>query len=409
MFTSEFFTGNRAALRNGCTADYIILSANGLVQKSADVSFPFRQDSNFWYLTGSQVADALLLMELKSGKDTIILPPRQKHRDIWEGAIDTAALCKSSGVDQVLQDDEGTELLKSLAPKKPKIGTIVPDIAYLPAYGMHLSPTKLVFRNRLRRMFGKEQLVDIRTDIARLRQVKQAPELAAIKKAVDITVESLAALKAEISHMKSERDVDIFLSHEFRLRGAAGHAYDPIVGSGVHAATIHHETNDGPLVKDSLLLMDVGALYQGYAADISRSWIIGTPSAKQKAVYDAVKTAHTYALSLLKPGVTIRTYQKEVVAFLVGTLIDAGVYKEEDRAQYEKDYPHLISHHLGLDVHDAGMYDDPLVEGCVVTIEPGVYLPADRIGVRIEDDILITKTGAENLSARLPDDLLYLS
>ncbi len=379
-----------------------------MIQKSADVTFPFRQDSNFWYLTGSQIADGLIFMDIKSGKDTIILPERAKHRDLWEGAIDTEALCRSSGVDTVLQAAEGTTLLKATALKKPKIGTIVPDIAYLAAYGMYLSPTKIVFRNRLRRMFGTAQLVDIRTDMARLRQVKQPAELDAIKHAVNITVDSLTALKSEIGNMKSERDVDIFLSHEFRLRGASGHAYDPIVGSGIHAATIHHETNDGPLVQNSLLLMDVGALYEGYAADISRTWVIGKATHRQKAVYNAVKSAHTFALGLLRPGVIIRQYQREVVAFLVDELIKAGIYEEVRRAAYEKDYPHLISHHLGLDVHDAGMYDDPLVEGCVVTIEPGVYLPEDKIGVRIEDDILITKTGAENLSARLSDNLLYL-
>ena len=98
MFNDSFFSGNRAALRQTCTADYILLSANGMVQKSADLVFPFRQDSNFWYLTGSNIADALLLIDVKNGVDTIILPERQKHRDMWEGAIDTAALQKTSGV-----------------------------------------------------------------------------------------------------------------------------------------------------------------------------------------------------------------------------------------------------------------------------------------------------------------------
>jgi Xaa-Pro aminopeptidase len=409
MFDREFFAGNRAALRKACSADYILLSANGMVQKSADLVFPFRQDSNFWYLTGSQVADAILFMDLKKKRDIIILPERAKHRDLWEGAIDTAGLQKESGVSEVLQFEAGTALLKETAANKPKIGTIVPDIAYLPAYGMHLNPTKLIFRNRLRRMFGSGQMVDIRNDMARLRQVKQPAEIAAIQKAVGITLDSLAALKQEIGTMKSEQDVDIFLSHQFRLRGASGHGYDPIVGSGVNAATIHHERNNGPLVKNGLLLLDVGALYDGYSADISRTWVIGTPTKRQLAMYAAVKEAHTFALKLLKPGVAIRQYQKDVVAFLVDKLIAAGVYKEKDRAQHEKDYPHLISHHLGLDVHDAGLYDDPLVEGCVVTVEPGVYLPEDKIGVRIEDDILITKTGAKNLSAALPDDLLYLN
>jgi len=408
MFTSAFFSGNRAALRTRVQADYIILSASGLVQKTADETFPFRQDSNFWYLSGLQVADAVLVIDVKSGKDTLILPPRLKHRDLWEGAISHTELQKTSGISTILDADAGMELLKSLAVTTPKIGTIVPDVAYIPVYGMHISPTKIAFRNRLRHHFKKENFVDIRKDLAALRQVKQPQELKAIQKAVDATVQSIASLKSVISAMKTEQDVDIFLSYQFRLNGADGHAYSPIVASGLDAATIHHMDNNGPLAPDSLLLMDVGAQYQGYAADISRTYAIGEVSARQQAAYDAVKAAHGYALTLLKPGVVIREYQKQIVTFLVDELIKAGLYEKSYREQAQKDFPHLISHHLGLDVHDAGLYDEPLQAGAVVTVEPGVYLPGDKIGVRIEDDILITATGAKNLSAHLPDDLLYL-
>lgn len=408
MFDKTFFTDNRAALTGRVKADFIILSASGLLQKSADTTYPFRQDSNFWYLTGTQIADALLIINIKDDTEYFVLPPRLKHRDMWEGAIDHTAIKQVSGIQNVLTAEQGTDLLKSLVPAKPKIGTIVPDTAYIPSYGMHISPVKIIFRNRLRRLFGTTSFVDIRLDLAALRQVKQPPELAAIKHAIAITLESIMELKNHIAGMTNERDIDIFLSHQFRLRGASGHAYDPIVGSGVHAATIHHETNDGPLVKKQLLLMDVGALYQGYAADISRTYAIGQPSARQQAAFDAVKATHAYAISLLKPGVIIRDYQKEVVAYQIDQLIQAGIYKQSDHAHYEKDYPHLISHFLGLDVHDAGLYDGPLQENVVITVEPGVYLPDDKIGVRIEDDILITKTGAVNLSASLPDNLLYL-
>lgn len=409
MFTPEFFSGNRAALRKAVAADFIILSASGLIQKTADETFPLRQDSNFWYLTGLQIADAMLVIDVKTGEAVILLPTRAKHRDLWEGAIDASAITMTSGIKKVLSADEATEFLKNISSSKPKIGTIVPDSAYIAAYGMHISPVKITFRNRLRRMFGTENLVDVRKDMARLRQVKQPVEIAAIQRAIDITLESLASLKSQIASMKNERDVDIYLTHQFRLRGAASHAYDPIVASGIHSATIHHQTNDGPLIKNGLLLMDVGASFGGYAADISRTWVTGTPNTRQRAAFDVIKSTHSYAISLLKPGVIIREYQKQVVAFQVNLLIKAGFYMPSERTEREKSYPQLISHFLGLDVHDAGMYDEPLQTGVVLTVEPGFYLPEEAIGIRIEDDILITTTGAENLSVSLPDNLLYLS
>lgn len=407
MFSSTFFAGNRSALRAKTDVDFVILSANGMVQKSADLVFPFRQDSNFWYLTGCTVADAVFVLDVQQGVATVILPPRLKQRDAWEGVIDREDIKKNGALDVVIDADEGQKYLRSISKQKPRIGTIVPDGAYIAAYGLHFNPAKMLFKNRLKRLFGASTLVDIRIVMAGLRQVKQPQELEAIQKAIDITIDSFEALKKELPHMQGEQDIDIFVSHQFRLRGGKGHAYDPIVGCGEHAATIHYETNDGPLAANSLLLMDIGAEYEGYAADISRTWALGEPSDKQRAVYDAVKATHQYALSLLKPGVVIREYQKQVAAYQVDQLIQRGIIAAKDRKTSEANYPHLVSHFLGLDVHDAGLYEEPLPVGAVITVEPGYYMQAEKIGVRIEDDVLITQDGAVNLSARLSDNLVY--
>jgi len=408
MFDKKFYIGNRQALLESASASMVVLGASGLVQQSADMTFPFRQDSNFWYLTGLDIADAVIVFNKNSQSVYVVLPEREKHRDLWEGALDIDGMKMTSGVDVFLSHKEGWARIKEEASAAESVGSIVPETTYMGVYGMHIHPSKLLFRSRLRRAVTKEKLVDIRKDMARLRQVKQAPEITAIRKAVAITDQSLLALKAAIKGMKTEQEVDIFLSERFRSLGGHGHGYDPIVASGLNAATIHHQKNDGILAKNELLLMDVGAKYHGYSADVSRTWSIGTPTKVQKDIYNAVLETQTFAIGLLKPSVIIRDFQKEVVAYQINALINAGIYKESERAEREKDYPHLISHHLGLDVHDAGMYDEPLVAGAVVTVEPGVYLPEMRIGARIEDDILITATGAENLSAHPPDNLLYL-
>ena len=406
MFDAAFFTGNRRALAAAAQTDLIVVSANGQLQKSADSLFPFSQDSSFWYLTGCEVPDAVLVMDLRKGTEFLVTPERQVHRDLWEGAIDLTALQALSGIKNIVGFTEGWRLIKQLGAETAKVGTVVPDGPYIAAYGMHINPAKIAFKNRLRRAVGAGKFVDVRKDIARLRQVKQPAELQAIRQAVKITLDGLQKLRAALPSMHDERDVEVFLTHQFRLGGADGHAYDPIVASGVHAATIHHMINDGPLRTNELLLMDVGAQYQGYAADISRTWVIGAATPRQKAAHAAMQSTHAYALKLLKPGVIIKDYQKEVVTFLVGELISAGLCKTSERAAIEKNYPHLISHFLGLDVHDAGMYDEPLVAGVLLTVEPGVYLPDEKIGVRIEDDILITADGAINLSTSLSSNLL---
>ena len=339
-----------------CDVDFVVLAANGLVQKSADVSYPFRQDSNFWYLTGLDIADAVLVIDVKKGDEFIILPQRDKHRDLWDGKFDTARTSQQSGIADTLPYTQGWKQLKVLLSRPCTIGTILPDSPYIAVYNMHVNPGKIAFRSHLRRISGTAKVIDLRKTIGRLRQIKQPNELAAIKKAVQATVESLKELQAAIGTMKTEQDVDIFLSHQFRLHGTSGHAYDPIVASGIHAATIHYMDNNGPLLKNQLLLMDVGASYQGYAADISRTWVLGQPSARQQEVYEVVAAAHVRALKLLKPGVIIREYQNKVVASLVDDLISIGVYKQADRLKAVKDYPHLISHFLGRSNAGLGVF-----------------------------------------------------
>jgi Xaa-Pro aminopeptidase len=407
MFSAEFFTGNRQRLAKACECDFVVLAANGTLQKSADTVFALRQDSNFWYVSGLQVADAVVVIDCKMAESFVILPPRLAMRDQWEGKLDTVALAKLCGITDFTDSRTGWARLASLTAKGKTVGTILPASSYIGVYGMHINPAKIRFRRKLKKLVSPTNLLDIRLPIAHLRQVKQPAELTSITEAVSATTKSLTLLKDQIASFSSERDVDIFLSHQFRLHGGTGHAYDPIVATGKNAATIHYQDNNATFQKNGLLLMDVGAEVNGYAADISRTYALSPPTPRQQAVFDAVQSVHNYALTLLKPGVILREYERLVEEHMGKELITLGLINSMDRKKIRFYFPHLTSHYLGFDVHDAGDYDQPLSPNTVITVEPGIYLPKEGIGVRIEDDILITDTGATNLSEHLPIDLLY--
>jgi len=399
MFSPEFFTGNRQRLASSLSEALMVVSANGLVQRSADTTYPFVQDSNFWYLTGINEPDLLLVID--GDNEYIVLPEREPARDLWEGKVDTNVLRQISGVKEFVSTKQFSARLRAATAKKRTIASPAPLEAYVSAHGFYANPARQKLEDLL--LAHKAKTSDCRQAIARLRQLKQAPEMAAIKQAVDISLASFKAVRAEIMSYKTEAEIARAISVEFIGRSADGHAYTPIVASGKHATTLHYVKNDSLVAKNQLLLIDAGAEYLGYASDITRTWAVGQVSELAKTVHQIVADTQKFALSLLKPGVMLRAYEKQVHEYSVDLLVKRKVFTGVLSAQ--KACPHAISHFLGLDVHDAADYDLPLAENMVLTVEPGVYLPAVGVGVRIEDNVLITKTGIELLSAGLPTGL----
>jgi Xaa-Pro aminopeptidase len=272
---------------------------------------------------------------------------------------------------------------------------------------MYINPAKIRFAKKLK-SHTKDKLVDARSTFAHIRSIKSATEIQAIRTAVAITQQSLDELRSQLAHMKNERDIEVLLTYEFMKRGAEGHAYDPIIASGIHATTIHYDKNNGPLANDELVLLDVGAAYNGYAADISRTWAVGNKAtSRQQELFDVVHDVQQYAMSLLRPGTVLREYEAKVRDYMNTHLARVGLMQVGDKSASTHYFPHLCSHFLGLDVHDAGVYDEPLQAGMVLTVEPGLYVPEESIGIRLEDNVLITSTGIENLSKDIPSTLLY--
>ena len=240
-----------------------------------------------------------------------------------------------------------------------------------------------------------------------MRMIKQPPELRAIQAAIDITADSLqdAFKSAKLEKYAFEYELEAEIGYGFRRRGAAGHAFEPIVAGGKKACTLHNVSNDAKLTRGELIVADVGAEVEHYAADITRTVAISSPTARQQAVYDAVLDAQRFAFGLLKPGMDFGDYREQTDRFIGEKLRELGLIKRVTDANTRRYYPHSISHFLGLNVHDSGDYRQPLTAGAVLTVEPGIYIPEEGIGVRIEDDVLITASGIKILSDKLPRNL----
>jgi len=284
------------------------------------------------------------------------------------------------------------------------VATIAAAPQYIERYGLYTNPARLRLIKRLKAQKEGLELLDITMHLVRMRMVKQPIELGAIQAAIDITLATLkdVSRQSRLEKYAYEYELEADITRGFRKRGATGHAFEPIIAGGERACTLHNVANAGAFASSELAIMDVGAEVEHYAADITRTFAFGTPSRRQQAVYAAVVDVQAYAKSHLKPGVFLQAYEEKVEKYMGEKLRELGLIKTIDHQNVRRYYPHATSHFLGLNVHDVGDYTLALEPGNVLTIEPGIYIPEEGIGVRIEDDALVTNKGIEVLSDALP-------
>jgi len=405
-FTSEFFAGNRQRLRELFTGTApIVVTANGLLQRGGDSTFAFAQDANFWYLTGIDEPDILLVMD--RDKEYLIVPSRSASRQAFDGAPSAESLSRRSGIQAIYDDKTGWAQLGGRLKKVKHAATLATPSAYVEHYGMYTNPARAALVARLKTEKSGLELLDLSPHLVRLRMVKQSCELATLQVAIDITIAGVkeAVRPGRLRGYAHEYQVEAELSRSFRRRGADGHAFEPIVAGGPRACTLHNVSNSGTLAADELVLMDVGAEVEHYAADISRTFSLGAPSRRQQAVHAAVLDVQRFAFGLLQPGVLLKDYEQQVEHYMGEKLRELGLIKTISHDNIRAFYPHATSHFLGLNVHDVGDYERPLEPGIVLTVEPGIYIPREGIGVRIEDDVLVTPKGIKILSNKLSRDL----
>lgn len=400
MLSSSFFAGNRRNLSKAIKGGLVLLTASGLVQRTGDTVYPFRQDSNFFYLTGVKEPDMLLVIDGSS--EFLVLPKKTEAEQIFGGNINCDEVAKISGIVKILEYQEGWSEIKKLQQRRKKVYTILPPIVkvtHTDSFFTNGNRKRLV--QKLKRLLTTAEVTDIQRELIQLRQVKQAVEVDAIRQAIAITGEGITRARALVKPGVKSELLQAELGYAFAKHGVA-HAFNPIISSGSDTCTLHIALSKRNVNAEEPVLFDVGAEHQLYSADISRTYFSSAPTRRQEAVFAAVMSVHSYAIDLLKPGLSWREYVLAVDEKMGEELIKLGLITINDRKHVRKYFSHAVSHSLGLDTHDPCDYGTEIKESMVITVEPGIYIKEEALGIRIEDDILITRNGAKNLSAHIP-------
>lgn len=389
---------NRKRLYKKAAGQLIVLAGYDALQQSGDMAAPFLQESTFWWATGVEQPGWKLVLDTARGHATLVRPKRSAIDVIFNGEADDSHITAISGITDIITEKEFESFLHRLQRKHAVAYTLNPN----QRHEFVLNPAGQTLHATLKRIFGSVQHCDLLFD--ELKAVKQPEELARMRSAITLTCEAFQEVRSRLATLKTEAQVEAEFIYRFHRIGAK-HAYEPIVASGKNACTLHYTSNSQKLRSREMVLIDIGARVGGYSADITRTYCLN-PTKRQKAVHAAVEKAEQEIIDLIAPGLPVTEYIDNVDTIMKRALHDLGLLHDvSDQEAYRRYFPHAVSHGLGIDTHDSLGRPRFLEEGMVLTVEPGIYIPEEAIGVRIEDDILVTNTGHENLSAHLPTGL----
>jgi Xaa-Pro aminopeptidase len=453
------FAARRARVAQALGRDgMLVLRSADAGRRNGDVEYPFRQDDNLRYLTGIAAADAtlVLLPGEKEFSEVLFVRERNPQTELWTGRISTHDEVKAqSGIKHVANSARLDSFLSAalqglpwspvMTPGTPgPVGAATPDFSEAvfrgdatlwfvfetrPSLGAEL-PRTLEYANKLRARYPEVKIRDARNVLVGLRQVKSDAEVATLRRAIDITAEAQKAAMRRSLTAKNEREIHAVIEGTFLERGACCWGFPSIVAAGPNATTLHYESNDADFSRGDLILTDLGADYEGYTADITRTYPSdGTFSPEQRAIYTAVYRAQEAVFGAIKPGVLWRDLQNLATDTLGADLLRLGLITKNDPQQVRMYFRHGLGHPIGMQVHDVQRGGRPLEAGMVMAVEPGIYVRKDdvlaspaykaltpddqksiaaaldryaNIGVRIEDDVLVTRNGYELLSANVP-------
>ncbi len=399
---TAFFVNNRRKLAQALKGGLIVATAYSKMQRTNDEAFKFEQESNFLYLTGITEPDWWVIYDGNRDKSWLVRPDADSYTAIFNGSLSDSDAQKISGAEEVISRDDALNLLRQLKRSHNLVHTIKQPEG-VERYNFVLNPALAKVYDLLDRNFQNVQ--NCRKELAVIRAIKQSEEITQIKKAINITHKALELVKSNMSDYVYEYEVEADISREF-IRAGAQHSFEPIVAGGKNACTLHYNKNNAKLHKGKLLLIDTGAKIGQYSADITRTLAFGNPTNRSKEVHEAVLSVQTSIIKKLCPTLSLQDLQHIVEMEMTEKLKELKLVKDDPLTELPHYFPHAIGHGLGLDLHEP-LAHETLQEGMVITIEPGIYIPKEGIGVRIEDDILITKNGALNLSAKLPTSLVY--
>jgi len=392
-------TENRQRLVEACEGALIILTAYDALQGSGDMAAPFTQEASFWWATGIDAPGWKVIIEgARGGRTTLVRPALSRVQEIFDGTVSDEAVLAVSGASRVIYAKDFEPYLRQLARTHGVARTI--DVKYPYEFAPNPAPAELV--GLLSRIFSSAQ--DCSQKIYELRAIKSPDEIRRMQASIDLSINAFSTIRERFASYKHEYEIEADFTHIFRRKNAI-HAYEPIVAADGNACTMHYVANREKTTTKSMVLIDIGARIDGFCADITRTYC-ERPTKRQMAVHAAVVEAQRRSIELLGPDVSIGDYFHGVDEIMKDALQDLNLLKDRsDEETYRKYFPHSISHGLGIDPHDPLGRPRYFRPGMVLTVEPGIYIPEENIGVRIEDDILITESGRHNLSGRLSTSL----
>ena len=387
-----------------------VFNANDIYPISADSTLPFEQHRDLFYLTGVDQEETILVLcpDAKDPKqqETVFVRETNAHIAVWEGHKltkgETAAV---TGIDNVQWTSDFKASFLALAKQAENI--------YINTNEHYRAKVETQTREDrfiawCKEQFPKKNYEKSNFILQGLRGVKDPEEIAHIQQACDITEKGFKRVLGFVTPGVWEFEIEAEFAHEFLRNRSKGFAYTPIIASGANSNVLHYIENSQQCQAGELILMDVGAEYGNYSSDMTRTIpVSGRFTPRQRTVYEAVLKVKDEATQLLMPGVLWKAYHIEVGKLMSSALVDIGLLTKKemsDNAEAYKNYfMHGTSHHLGLDTHDYGLLDEPMEANMVFTVEPGIYIPDEGFGIRLEDDVVVQATGAPvNLMANIP-------
>lgn len=409
---AEFYTKKRAELLKMIKPkSLVIVNSNDEMPRNGDQTFPFRQNSDFFYLTGLDQEKCILTLcpdhPVESMREILFTVKTNEHMVTWYGFKYTFEEAKQlSGIKTIKWLDEFEMTLKDLM---SRVNNVYLNQNEYAKFTTEVTSRDLRFAHKLKADFPMHNIERLAPHVTQLRMVKDKAEIEQMQRACDITGDAFRRVLGFVKPGVKEFEIEAEITYEFIRKGCNGHSYAPIIASGANACILHYVNNDRVCADGDLLLMDFGAEYGLYAADLSRTIPVnGKFNPRQREVYEAVLRLLKFGMSTCTPGKNIDSWHKGVTVMMEKELLGLGLITQEDIANqteaapaYFKYYMHGTGHFLGLDVHDVGSRQDEFKKGMVITVEPGIYIPEEGIGIRIENDVMIAETPV-NLMASIP-------
>jgi len=409
----QLFIANRAKLAAAMEPNSLaIFNSNDIYPTSADGTMPFKQHSDIFYLSGVDQEESILVLfpdcHDPAHREMLFLKETNATIALWEGEkLTKEAAFETAGIKTVYWLDMFETTMKKLMSEAEHV--------YLNTNEHWRANTEVETREdrfitKIKAEYPAHSYKRATPIMHRIRSVKEQQELDLMQHACNLTEKGVRRILQFIKPGVWEHEIEAELYHEFIRNRANGFAYQPIIGSGASACILHYIENNRECKDGDLILMDFGAEYANYDSDLTRTFPVnGRFTDRQRAIYDAVLRVKNEANNILQPGISLAEYHKEVGKLMTSELIGLKLISETDVKNenpdwpaYKKYFPHGTSHYIGLDTHDVGSWTAPIEENMVFTIEPGIYIPEEGIGIRLEDNYVIRAGGNFNMMANIP-------